>query len=288
MMAEEVAILMTVFNRREKTLSCLDGCFRQIDGIKSTGEYSFTVYLVDDGCTDGTAEAVAEAFPQVHIIRSGGGLFWNQGMIAAWDEASGTDPRFYLWLNDDTTLRPGAFECLLENSKFFRNKAIVVGTTVDSSGAYSYGGRARNNRIVEPDSKIPVPCYTFNGNIVLVPRYVYGILGTLDRAYRHSFGDYDYGARAFQADVPRVVAPGILGECNRNPGIDKWRDGSYSLKERYRYLLSPKGRPPREQFRYDMRSMGFFRAIGHQISITMKVLFPLRASGKKQNTNEQD
>lgn len=279
-MADSVAILMTVFNRRQKTLECLEGCYRQIDGMKSSGDYEFRVYMVDDGSTDGTSEAVSESYPEVHIIRGEGGLFWNQGMCLAWQEAAKDSPDFYLWINDDTMLLDGAFATVLENSRFFRNKAIVVGTAVDSRGAFSYGGRTRSNRIVEPDQKIPVPCYTFNGNLVLVPRYVYGILGPLDRYYHHSFGDFDYGVRAFKAGVARVVAPGILARCNRNPGIDKWRDGAYSLKERFHFLRSPKGRPPREQFRYDLRSMGFFKAVGHQVSIIMKVLFPLRTFGK--------
>lgn len=275
-MVDKVAILMTVHNRREKTLACLAECYRQVDSMKAEGDYEFSVYLVDDGSTDGTAEAVSEKYPKTRIIRGDGNLFWNQGMLLAWKEAAKDSPDFYLWVNDDTILLEGAFEILLDDSQFFRNKAIVVGTAANSSGELSYGGRTKNNRIVEPDTKIPVPCYTFNGNLVLVPKYVYDILGPLDHRYSHSFGDYDYGVRAFRAKIARVVSPGVLARCDRNPGIDKWRDGTYSLKRRFAYLRSPKGRPPREQFCYDLRSMGFFRAVGHQVSIFMKVLFPLR------------
>lgn len=103
----KVAVLLTVHNRREKTLECLQNCYQQIDSMKGDGSYEFAVYLVNDGCTDGTPEAVAESYPQTHIIRGDGSLFWNQGMRAAWTAAAADGQDFYLWLNDDTILSEG-------------------------------------------------------------------------------------------------------------------------------------------------------------------------------------
>lgn len=269
-----VAILLTVHNRKDKTLVCLDNCRREIDAMKDTNEYSFSIFLNDDGSSDGTSEYVRESFPDVRILRSDGSLFWNQGMRLAWAEAAKEDFDFYLWLNDDTLLRAGALQTLMENSKFLGHRAIVVGTTEDATGQLTYGGRTRSNKIVTPDPVIPVPCYMFNGNIVLVPKTVFKVLGNLDSGYRHSFGDYDYGVRAVRADVTRVVAPGVVGECGRNPGLPKWRDPAVPLKKRYAALLGPKGRPPKEQFLFDCRIWNVFYAIGHMISIHLKVLFP--------------
>ncbi len=271
-----VAILLTVFNRREKTISCLQSCYKQIDSLRVEGKYDFSIYLTDDGSTDGTTEAVQEKFPDIHIIKGNGGLYWNRGMIAAWTEAAKEDYDFYLWVNDDTIMRPGAFGVLLENSTYLRHKAIVVGTCVNAAGQYSYGGRMRSGRIVAPDPTIPVSCDTFNGNLVLVPKAVFKKVGTMDPRYSHSFGDFDYGVRADKAGIASVVAPGVLAECDRNPGLPKWRDGAYPLKERFRALMSPKGRPLKEQFVYDMRQANVFMAIGHYISLLAKVLFAKR------------
>ena len=275
-MGLKVAILLTVFNRREKTLKCLDICYRQIDAMKSEGIYDFHIYMVDDGSSDGTSDAVREIFPQTSIIRGNGGLYWNQGMRLAWDTAVLQSPDFYIWITDDTFLEQNALGTLMETSNFLKHKAIVVGTAEDSEGRLSYGGRTRYGKLVTPDPTIPVPCWTFNGNLVLIPAYVYRILGNLDEHYQHSFGDFDYGARAAAANIVRVVAPGVLCKCSRDTGVPKWRDRNYPLRNRIASLHSPKGRPPKEQFRYDVRSRGFLFALIHGLSVAIKVFFPKR------------
>jgi len=49
-----IAILFTCHNRRVKTLSCLNSIEKQA----AQGWGKPDIYLVDDGSTDGTAEAV--------------------------------------------------------------------------------------------------------------------------------------------------------------------------------------------------------------------------------------
>lgn len=276
-MIRTAALLLTVFNRKTKTLACLDRVFRQIDGMRSDERYAFAVYMVDDGSTDGTGEAVSELYPQVNIIKAGGNLYWNQGMRRAWDEAAKSNFDFYIWLNDDTLLEDGALATLMETSEFLRHKSIVVGTARAEKGDISYGGRTKSNKIIEPDPAIPRSCHMFNGNLVLIPKAVYAAVGNLSAAYRHSFGDYDYGLRARKAGFSCVVAPGYLAVCDRASGLAPWRDSRYPLKKRYAFLSSPKGRPAKEQFLFDCRLRGFFFAIGHFISLNFKVLFPKKS-----------
>lgn len=274
-----IAILLSAYNRKDKTLACLESCQAQIESMKPDRNHEFSIYLTEDACTDGTPEAVSERFPSVHIIHGTGHLFWNRGMCAAWSMAAEEDPDFYLWINDDIVLKDGAFAVMLEISAALGNKAVVVGTAEGSHGELTYGGRTRKGRIIPPDATIPVGCDIFNGNLVLVPRYVYRRLGTMDPVYSHGFGDYDYGVRAWKAGIDSVIAPGILAVCDRNRGLPQWRDASYSLKERYRFLMQPKGRPFREQFIYDLRSEGCIRAVAHFITLNLRVLFPLRRQG---------
>ena len=277
----DVAILMTAHDRREETLSCLMDCHREADAMKAGGEYRFTIYLLDDGSTDGTAEAVSERFPDVKLTRSDGNLFWNRGMEEIWKTASREhDYDFYLWIKSRAKVCEGAFTSLLENSSFLRHKAIVAGTAADRNGNLTYGGRTRYNRIIPPDPTIPVPCHTFDGCLVLVPSSVYGQLGNLDHIYRHRYGDRDYGVRAYKKDITRVVCPGILCTCEKTHMVPLWRDSAYSLRQRYRLINSISGRPFREQFVYDCRSMGFFRAVIHFVTLNLSVLFPVNTNRK--------
>jgi GT2 family glycosyltransferase len=90
-----IAVLMTCYNRREKTLACLRAlkeATKAAAGISDTD-----VYLVDDGCTDGTAEAVRLSFPNVQIVAGTGSLYWCGGMRLAWREAAKSRYDAYVW-----------------------------------------------------------------------------------------------------------------------------------------------------------------------------------------------
>ena len=108
---KSIAALMTCHNRKKKTLRCLTALQ---EGWEKTGERpSVSVFLTDDGCTDGTSDAIrAQSFHfPVHILPGSGDLFWNGGMINSWKAAlaeGGFDG--YLWLNDDTYALPEFWE----------------------------------------------------------------------------------------------------------------------------------------------------------------------------------
>ena len=78
-----IAILLTVHNRRKKTVQCLEHLKEQ----KIGPNVKWHVYLTDDGCTDHTAEGVHETIPDATIIKGNGQLYWNRGMYEAWKAA---------------------------------------------------------------------------------------------------------------------------------------------------------------------------------------------------------
>src|SRR5580700_8623826 len=96
----QIAVLMTSFNRREVTLKSVAALFQQrkAEGVQ------FTVFLVNDGSTDGTDEAVHSRFPDVRVLQGDGTLFWNGGMRMAFETAARESFDAYLFLNDDTFL----------------------------------------------------------------------------------------------------------------------------------------------------------------------------------------
>ena len=118
----QLAILLTSYNRKEKTLACLRSVYSQED----ISNVNFEIYLVDDNSTDGTGQAVKIEFPNVHVFKGNGDLFWAGGMRYAWREAIKTKKSFdyFLLLNDDTLLLNGAFKNLFADLKTMKNEQI--------------------------------------------------------------------------------------------------------------------------------------------------------------------
>lgn len=273
---KRIAIIMTVFNRKEKTLQCLKNIEEQT--IHSNQEVKVDVYLTNDGCTDGTPEAVRKQFPYVNIIEGDGTLFWNRGMYAAWKDAAKGDYDFYLWLNDDTHLFGNAIENLYACSNSYKHKAIIIGTCCAShdNSIVTYGGYdIRNNKLITDTSK-ETTCKLFNGNIVFIPKCVFEVIGFNDPYYIHSFGDFDYSMMAYKNNIESIVAKGFFGICDRNTTTPTWCDPSKSIRERWKAFYKPgwNGANPSNLFYYKKKFYGAMPAIKTYISNYIHLLFP--------------
>ena len=247
-----IAALLTCHNRREYTLACLESLrAAAVPGI------TVDVHLVDDGSNDGTAEAVATAYPEVEINRGSGDLFWGLGMRFAFTRAVPTHPDYLLWLNDDVVLDPDALKRLLATYAALcagrQPLSVVVGSTRDpQTGATTYGGVRRTSRLrrmafalVTP-TDTPQSCDTMNGNVVLIPRSVYSVVGNIDVRFPHAMGDTDYGLRARSAGCQVFLAPGHVGTCSGNPRAGTSRDETLSRRQRLRKVVSPNELPVAE------------------------------------------
>jgi GT2 family glycosyltransferase len=263
-MISSIAVLMTSFNRREKTLKTLASLF----GQKAEVPRQLQVFLVNDGSLDGTSNAVAAQFPEVQIIPGTGSLYWNGGMRLAFDHALGTGFDAYLWLNDDTELFPESLDALLLTEQQLRAKgivSIVTGSTCDPvTGERTYGGLRRVNHILyyehvylQPAADVPISCDTMNGNFTLIPGDVASKLGNLEPRFQHHYGDVDYGYRAKRAGFSIYVAPGYLGTCSSNSILGTWRDRSISVRRRWKDLTSPKGYRFSEWLLFVRRNYGY-------------------------------
>ena len=279
---QRLAVLMTCFNRRELTLQSLASLYSQ----DALGRFALTVFLVDDGSRDGTADAVREQFPQVRLLPGDGSLFWNGGMRKAFDAAMQEGFDAYIWFNDDTMLLPSALARLsqcAEQAQAQYGPCIVVASVNDApGGGHAYGGyikRIKGLRVdfvsLIPSETEPLVADTMNGNFTLIPAAVVARLGNLDPTFRHQIGDVDYGLRATAAGIPVVVAPGYFGTCATNPQAGTWRDHSLPLSRRWKNLMSPKGAPPREWLLYTRRHFGWRWPL-YAASPYLKTLFGIR------------
>ncbi|WP_431677328.1 glycosyltransferase family 2 protein [Kitasatospora sp. KL5] len=260
-----IAVLMTCHNRAPKTLAAL-ASLRNQRGLPAGTVLS--VHLVDAGSTDGTARAVAENFPEVEVVTVGQDVFWGEGMrTASRCSARGGLPPWdhQLWLNDDVQLTADALADLLATAEQVGDGAVVVGALHSTDGARTtYSGRRRTLprwhprshafSLVDPTGA-PEPCDTCNGNVVLVPRSVRERLGDIDRRFRHSMGDFDYGLRARRAGIPLWVTPRYVGACDTNPPLSGSREPGIGIREALRRVVSQRELPPAQWWAFCHRHL---------------------------------
>ena len=298
----KIAVLMTVYNRKEKTLRCLDSLARTLAGHEDA--VSVTVFLTDDGCSDGTADAVREqAFPfEIDILQGDGTLFWNGGMINSWKAAlaaGGWDG--YLWLNDDIEVLPEYWDDLLLTDAYSREKygkgGIYVGSTKDAdTGKFTYGGFVYTNkltlkdRFILPDGETCQECDAAHGNITYVSSNVVDRQGVFCEEYIHGGTDHDYTYLAHKAGFPILVLPHYSASCKNDHPKDGGRERFFALplKERMQALKKPQGLNLHNALLFSKRCFPWRYPI---IWLTgyMKALFPktyyriyLRARGVKK------
>jgi GT2 family glycosyltransferase len=262
-MVVRIAAAVTSHNRCRLTLRFLE----RLWGQEFPTRVALSVFLVDDGSTDGTSDEVKSHFPMVKLINGNGQLYWTGGMRLAMTEAMKTDPDLYWWLNDDTLLDSDALARLVRTHDWLVSAGttdpIVVGSVRDpDSTALTYGGAARSSwwhplrfRLIEPDS-VPVACDAMNGNCVLIPRGAVRKVGNLDPGFTQGRGDYDYALRARKAGCTVWVAPGYYGICRRNSPQRTRCQRPVCWQEWVGRAMSPRGLPPLEWALFAKRHAG--------------------------------
>lgn len=255
----KMAVLLTCHNRRDKTAACVKSLIIAIDNYNSqhADKVSVEVFLTDDGCTDGTVEAVRNIIVEesLHIIVGNGNLFWAGGMRACWKEAKKRHSEwdYYLLLNDDVVLLDYLFDELFEAEKFAKEhsgkEGLVSGITCDKDdpNKLTYGGNVWRNRFwgttrpLYPNGE-PQFCDKTNANILLVPQNVVDSIGIFYDGYRHGAADYDYSMMARRKGFPIVLTKSFCGKCEYDH-VDHTaifaKLSKMSLKERKDYFQHP-------------------------------------------------
>jgi GT2 family glycosyltransferase len=199
------------------------GCLRSLGAQRVPG-VTVDVFVLDDGSSDGTSEAIAEQFPEVTVLHGDGELYWSGGMRQAFAAAIAGDYDHYLWLNDDVYLDDGALVVLLDTARQLHQRGevvIVVGSTRDpQTGQLTYGGvvhphrwRPLRSELVEPGDA-PRPCDTMNGQVVLIPAPWCNASGTSTRRscnrWVTSTTGFAPGRPAARSGLPRAQLPAVL------------------------------------------------------------------------------
>lgn len=238
-MFPSVYLLIPVHNRKTTTLKCLETLQRNGDLDR------YQAVVIDDGSTDGTAEAIQTQFPQVAILPGDGNLWWagaiRLGMEYAYDQ--GAD--FFIWLNDDTLPVSDALLRLLRASQHHSNTIVTAQCYADLSVTKpTYGGRRIQGRslqflAVSPDNF--VDCDVCSGNLVCLPRSVVDRVGyPPDQYVPQTWGDVVYTWQAKQAGFRVCVEGGAIAICPKNPLEEGWASSPIAMTQRWKQLRSPK------------------------------------------------
>ncbi len=269
----KTAVILTVFNRREVTLKGFRTLYRSIEYLQNERPdegYEFDIYMTDDGCTDGTADAVRKEFPKVQIIQGNGNLYWSGGMRKAWQTAIDSNEKyeFYLWFNDDAELYENALEVMFDSYFHSDKNSIISGAFCDKDGNASYGGRDRNKKIIHPDGSYK-DIFFINGNLVLITDNIVKRNGLLDPKFVHIGGDWDYGLRARSQGYCLVLTPSYIGFTDRHDD-ENFRGNLFA---RFKRLYSKKQNPS-IVFLFNRRHFGLFNALKEFVKQHIIVLFP--------------
>lgn len=268
-----IAVLVTCFNRREKTLACLQSLWPQLQFRveHQQQQVQARLFLLDNG-HDGTGQQVQAEFPEAVVWFGQPDWYWNSGMRQLWQRVVTSHNAghfdYFLWLNDDVQLQPDALPHLLGCAcQLTIQNPQPLGAVVGSmAGRQSdghagslvptYGGRLRKSTlnpvafgpVLVPQAQ-PQRCDFINGNLCLISKQAVATVGLLSADFTHGLGDFDYGLRLQQAGFGLWVAPGFYGICETNPPQGSVFDAALPLRQRLALLQKPNIMPAPAEWR---------------------------------------
>ena len=122
----DLSILIVSYNTRDITLECLESLY------KHPPQCSYEVIVVDNDSRDGSAEAIASAFPQAQLLALKDNLGFGGGNNLAAERAKG---RRLLLLNPDTIVYPRTFDAVWEFAEREPQRGIWGGRTLHRDGS---------------------------------------------------------------------------------------------------------------------------------------------------------
>lgn len=235
-----VAAVIPVYNRKDLTLQCLRSMERlDLDDI------DLEIFIVDDGSTDGTSDAVIREFPQVNIVRGNGDLWYTGAINLGIEAAMKTAPEFLLLANDDQVYDSHALKFMVESAK--RYGPCVVGALlllwdtphrifqVSPTWKTIWGGwRHWQHQTIWT---VPETCWDVDlivGNCMLVTADAVKRFGPMNEILFPNSGDAEFTPRLKRKGIRLLVDPRVRVFCQPNE-IPR-SIGEMSFKEKFRYL----------------------------------------------------
>ena len=217
----KVCITFPVFNGLAYTRNCLASIDRNCNKVNPE-KMKVEVVIVDDGSTDGTAAWVNEHYPDVHVLRGNGNLWWSGGMNKGIDYALNqlhTD--YILWWNNDVIEDENYFVHLAQVLEDYGPETVIgskiyldsTRTIIWSMGGIfniktgykeMIGSGFKDNEVY----KAGVDCDWLTGMGSIAHRTVFEKVGQLDdKNFPQYHGDADFTLRAHKMGFKVRVDP---------------------------------------------------------------------------------
>ena len=186
------------------------------------------VFIVDDGSTDGTSEAVGRDFPDVELITGDGTLHYAGGTNRGIEAALKWDPEYVITMNDDSIFHDQFLQRLVKTAR--ANPGSIVGALlllwdqphqvfqVGQVWRTLYGGWHIPRDLTAfniPQTAFEVECIV--GNCVLFPAKAIKECGLMDEErFKYGWGDAQYLMRMRKANWNLLIEPKALVWCEPN------------------------------------------------------------------------
>ena len=246
---EAVYIIIPVYNRKATTLKCL----QHLQNCGNLQQYHIVV--IDDGSTDGTAEAISNSYPEVEILDGNGDLWWTGAMAKGMKYAYNRGAEYFIWLNDDCLPATNTIEKMVEFMGLNPNTLVAPSCYADSDSRQIQhnGFQGRQGCAAKPGEVIEVD--GMSGWCVGIPATVYEKIGAPDaRKFPHYSGDDIYTLQAtkagFQACLIGDLRANLVGGVHENLKIQDYFKPGLTPVDTFKALFLNKKSPYRLATRF--------------------------------------
>ena len=194
----------------------IDQTRRLLDSLRSSSYANLEAIVVDDGSTDGSAEILAQEYPEVVIVPGSGSMWWTRATNTAIKLALTRGAELILTINQDAVMDVDAARIMVDTAGEFPRSLIgaQVRFLEDPERVWFAGADLDpvtadiEHRTQSPDERGPVTTAMLTGLGMLIPKRVFDDLGGLfDEAFPQYFADCDLSLRAKSIGYDLLVQP---------------------------------------------------------------------------------
>lgn len=216
-----ISILLPIHNGLDYTQKCLENIQDSFNHPKVSRE-NFTVVIIDDGSTDGSAQWIETHYPETVILKGDGTLWWsggiNKGIEYALNQQITT--HILMW-NNDISIKSDYLHNLHDVLSQYPTNTLI-GSKIyfadNPSKIWVMGGvfnRKTGKKYIHgtfqtdsPEYNIPFEADWLTGMGTAVHRDVFEKIGLMDaKNFPQYHGDSDFTLRANLAGYKLVVLP---------------------------------------------------------------------------------